>query len=57
VINPKHERHFAIHVYTSLEMTKGDFLREVCEKLVLMEASLNEDMRFRWHIEAPEEMI
>jgi len=49
-INPKHERHFTISVYTSLDMTEKDFIYLVSEMLVKTEMALNMDMRLRWHV-------
>jgi len=49
-INPKHEKHFTISVYTSLDMTEEEFNNMVRVKLVGAETALNSDMRLRWHV-------
>jgi hypothetical protein len=49
-INPKHEKHFTISVYTSLEIPEEDFRELVYEMLVRTEMTLNLDMRLRWHV-------
>jgi len=49
-INPKHERHFTISVYTSLDMPEEEFNYLVSEMLVKTELALNMDMRLRWHV-------
>lgn len=49
-INPKHQHHFKLSVYTSLNVTPEQFENYVMHKLLELEAKLNEDARLRWHI-------
>ena len=49
-INPKHQRHFTLSVYTSLDMTQEQFDELVRTHACVMEMELNSDMRLRWHI-------
>ena len=53
-INPKHEKHFTISAYTSLDMTEEEFNHLVSFMLVRTEMALNEDMRLRWHVKEQE---
>ena len=57
-INPKHQKHLMLSVYTSADMTKEQFDHLVQTKAVIMEAELNQDMRLRWHVsEAPKRKL
>ena len=49
-INPKHEWHFTLSVYTSLDITKEQFQDLVISKVLELEARLNSDARLRWHV-------
>jgi len=49
-INPKHQMHFTISVYTSIDLGQAVFESIVAAKLIETEAHLNDDMRLRWHI-------
>jgi hypothetical protein len=49
-IYPKHEKHFTLSVFTSLDMSEESFRELVCEKVVKIEMQLNADMRLRWHV-------
>lgn len=49
-INPKHERHFTLSVYTSLNMPETDFVKLVLDAAIAMEMEWNKDARLRWHI-------
>jgi len=50
-INPKHQHHYKLSVYTSHDMSEEDFATLVIGKVVELEMKLNEDMRLRWHVE------
>jgi hypothetical protein len=54
-LNPKHEQHFVISVYTSAEMGDEEFKLLVAQKMIQVEAQLNQDMRLRWHVKETEE--
>lgn len=53
-INPKREQHFTLSAYTSIDMTQGQFIEIILEKVLEMESKLNEDARLRWHIKEKE---
>ena len=53
-INPKHQLHFKLSVYTSLDMSEQEFGILVLEKMTNLEVKLNQDMRLRWHIKEAE---
>jgi hypothetical protein len=52
-INPKHEHHFVLSVYTSHGMTTEEFNQMVAESALNLEMKLNENGRLRWHIKGP----
>ena len=54
-INPKHQKHFSLSVYTSVDMGDARFENEVARKLLGLEIMLNRDMEFRWHIKERED--
>jgi len=49
-INPKHQQHYTISVYTSIPMPEVDFNELVANKILAVENMLNLDMRLRWHV-------
>jgi hypothetical protein len=49
-ISPKHQKHFTLSVYTSLNMTEEEFLELIYAKVMLSEIELNADARLRWHV-------
>jgi hypothetical protein len=49
-INPKHQKHFRISVYTSEDITEEAFRLRVLNKVLATEMALNADARLRWHI-------
>lgn len=50
-INPKHQHHFTLSVYTSDgNISEENFKAFVCHKVLEMEVTLNEDTRLRWHV-------
>ncbi len=53
-INPKHERHYVLSVYTTMDITKELFDQMVASMAVEAEVLLNTDMRLRWHIKEEE---
>jgi len=55
-LNPKHEGYFVISVYTSVEMGDKEFKLLVTQKMIEIEAQLNQDMRLRWHVKETEEL-
>jgi hypothetical protein len=50
-INPTHEYHLTISVYTSLKITQEEFRNLTISKLVEAEQQLNADGRLRFHIQ------
>ena len=50
-INPKHQKHFKLSVYTSVAMAPEVFDDLVRELAFKAELQLNEYMGFRWHVE------
>jgi hypothetical protein len=53
-INPKHQHHFTLSVFTSIDMTEEQFLELTRIKAIELEINLNSDFRLRWHIKEKE---
>ena len=49
-INPKHQKHFTISVYTSQNIPEWEFNGMVTDELIDIEIRLNKDAKLRWHV-------
>ncbi|MGD9631408.1 MAG: hypothetical protein AB7V18_19385 [Pyrinomonadaceae bacterium] len=49
-INPKHSAYFRLEAFTSHNITREEFDRQVAERLMAAEQALNADGAFRFHI-------